>query len=29
MLKHIFSKEKDIEKIKDIFKKNKHLCEKN
>jgi len=29
MLKHIFSKEKDIEKVKDIFKRNKHLCEKN
>jgi len=26
MLKHIYSKEKDIEKIKDIFKRNKHLC---
>jgi predicted membrane channel-forming protein YqfA (hemolysin III family) len=26
MLKHIFSKEKEIEKIKDIFKRNKHLC---
>jgi len=29
MLKYIFSKEKDIEKIKDIFKRNKHLCEQN
>ena len=27
MLKHILSKEKDIGKIKDIFKRNKHLCE--
>ena len=26
MLKHIYSKEKEIEKIKDIFKRNKHLC---
>jgi len=26
MLKHIYSKEKDLEKIKDIFKRNKHLC---
>ncbi len=28
MIKHILSKESDIEKIKDIFKRNKHLCEK-
>ena len=28
MLKHIYSKEKEIEKIKDIFKRNKHLCNK-
>ena len=27
MIKHILSKEKDLEKIKDIFKRNKHLCE--
>ncbi|AZV46718.1 adenylate kinase [Nautilia sp. PV-1] len=26
MLKHIYSKEKDIEKMKDIFKRNRHLC---
>jgi hypothetical protein len=26
MLKHIYSKEKDKEKIKDIFKRNRHLC---
>ena len=26
MLKYIYSKEKDIEKIKNIFKKNKNLC---
>ena len=29
MLKYIYSKEKNIEKIKNIFKKNKHLCEEN
>jgi len=28
MLKHIYSKEKDLEKVKDIFKRNKHLCKK-
>ncbi len=28
MLKHILSKEKDEEKIKEIFKLNKHLCDK-
>ncbi len=28
MIKHILSQESDIEKIKDIFKRNKHLCEK-
>lgn len=27
MLKHILSKETNIEKIKEIFKNNKHLCE--
>ena len=27
MIKHILSKEKDIEKIKEIFKTNRHLCE--
>jgi hypothetical protein len=26
MLKHIYSKEKDREKIKDVFKRNRHLC---
>jgi magnesium-transporting ATPase (P-type) len=26
MLKHIYSKEKDLNKVKDIFKRNKHLC---
>jgi hypothetical protein len=26
MLKHIYEKEKDIEKVKKIFKANKHLC---
>ena len=26
MLKHIYSKEKNIEKMKDIFKRNRHLC---
>ncbi len=26
MLKYIYSKEKDEEKVKEIFKKNKHLC---
>jgi len=29
MLKYIYSKEKNIEKIKDIFKRNRHLCKKN
>ena len=29
MLKYIYSKEKDIEKMKDIFKRNKHLCNAN
>ncbi|WP_457564379.1 adenylate kinase [Caminibacter sp.] len=28
MLKHIYEKEKDLEKIKKIFLANKHLCEK-
>ena len=28
MLKHIISKEKNEEKIKEIFKMNKHLCDK-
>ncbi len=27
MIKHILSKEKDLEKIKEVFKRNKHLCE--
>jgi hypothetical protein len=27
MLKYIYSKEKNEEKVKEIFKKNKHLCE--
>ena len=27
MLKHILSKESNLEKVKDIFKRNKHLCE--
>ncbi len=26
MLKHIYEKEKDLEKVKKIFKANKHLC---
>ena len=29
MLKHILTKEKDEEKIKEIFEMNKHLCNKN
>jgi hypothetical protein len=29
MLKHIYSKEKDLKKIKEIFKLNKDLCNKN
>jgi len=29
MLKHIFSKEKDKEKAKEIFKRNRHLCREN
>ncbi len=28
MLKHIYEKEKDLVKVKEIFKRNKHLCEK-
>ena len=28
MIKHILSKETNFEKVKDIFKRNKHLCEK-
>ena len=29
MLKHILSKETNIEKVKKIFKQNKHLCDQN
>ena len=29
MLKHIYEKEKNIEKVKEVFKKNKHLCKKS
>jgi len=29
MLKHIYDKEKDLTKVKDIFKRNKHLCKED
>ncbi len=29
MLKHIYSKEKDLKKVKEIFERNRHLCKKD
>ncbi len=29
MLKHIYDKEKDLNKVKEIFKRNKHLCKED